>query len=179
MGTSVMKKTGIMLAMLFLAATCGCWPWNIKRKPVQPVTLKDYPELCAALERNDLAQAVEGKVLVVAVWTRSCPYCVKEMIPHLKALHGNYHALGLEIVGVNADDECDRMLLENFIFENRINYPNIFDDGGIAKELKIDGYPTICIFDEKGVLVEDDFDPTDKKGLDELIAELLITEHEW
>jgi|GEM_PF-4058253 len=173
-----MKKTGIMPAMLLLAATCGCWPWNIKHKPVQPVTLKDYPELCAALERNDLAQAVEGKVLVVAVWTRSCPYCVEQTIPHMKALYGNYHLQGLEIVGINADSGLDRGALERFISENRINYPNIFDDGGIAKELKVDGYPTICIFDEKGVLVEDDFDPTDKKGLDELIAKLLIKEHE-
>lgn len=171
-----MKKTSVVVAALLLAAMCGCRPWNVIRRPKKPVTLKDYPELCAALERNNLAESVENRVLVVALWTRPSPYCVKETIPHLKTLHGNYHSLGLRIVGINVDSDLDREALDAFIAENHIKYPNIFDDGDISGELKVDGYPTIYVFDRSGVLVRKDFEPTDKKGLDELIAELINAE---
>lgn len=168
-----MKKTWIVAAALLPALMCGCKAFNLLRRPRPEKTLQNYPELYAALEREQLAEAVEGKVLIVMVWTRSCPYCVNATIPHLKTLYGNYHALGLEIVGVNVDIERDRKALEDFISENHIKYRNIFDDGKISSELNVDGYPTLYIFDKQGVMVEANFDRTDPEGLSERIAGLL------
>jgi peroxiredoxin len=43
--------------------------------------------------------ALKGKPTLVTFWATDCPGCIKE-IPHLKALHADYAAKGLNIIAI-------------------------------------------------------------------------------
>jgi len=164
-----MKRSTFLFAVIVLAGVCGCSLLH-KKEQQAATSINDFPEFKAALESSQVAYG--GNVVVAVFWTRSNPYCVSQIIPHLKALYGNYKDVGVQIVGVNTDAGAGRKMLDDFIAENHINYPNLFDDGKSAKEFGVVNYPAIFIFDRNGVLAESKYDPENLRGLDARIAEL-------
>jgi peroxiredoxin len=163
-----MKRSIVLLTLVALAGICGCSLLHHEKE--QPTSINDFPEFKAALDGKQVAYG--GSVVVAVFWTRYNPYCVSQIIPHMKALYGNYKDLGVQIVGVNTDSEAGRKLLDDFIAANHINYPDLFDDGRIAKEFGVANYPSIFVFDRSGVLAEANYDPENLRGLDARVAEL-------
>src|SRR5512147_801694 len=91
-GTFPRRVRWACLALLAAGATSA-----VEAKPPQTVTPADITALVAK---------AHGSVVVANFWATWCPPCLREF-PDLISAYKNYHAKGLDIVGVsmNADDE--------------------------------------------------------------------------
>ena len=67
-----------------------------------------------------------GKVVLVVFWSTEYPPCIREA-PNWKALYGQYHDKGFEIVGISLDRDNNE--LEDFVKTQSIPWPNVTSDG--------------------------------------------------
>ena len=80
------------------------------------------------LTLNDLSgveqslAALKGRIVILNFWATYCIPCRKEM-PDLAAIQNEFAALGVQVIGVNVDDEEDRKKVLQFIKETKINFP--------------------------------------------------------
>jgi thiol-disulfide isomerase/thioredoxin len=104
-------------------------------------------------ESIDVAQ-LRGKTVLVAFWaTWAEP--VKRDLPELLKVAQKYRTNGFEIVGVSLDN--DRADLDQFLKENPLPWPQIFEPGGmesrLATEYGIISLPTMILVDAQGKVV--------------------------
>jgi len=106
--------------------------------------------------RNETVDSSEyrGKPLLVVFWA-SWASPVKLDLPDLKKVYEKYHARGLQIVGVDLDNE--RGELDAFLKEHQLAWPQIFEAGGIESRLAIEygiiSLPTMFLVDAAGKVV--------------------------
>jgi thiol-disulfide isomerase/thioredoxin len=99
----------------------------------------------------------KGKIVLVDFWATWCGPCRQEL-PTLKKAYAEYHAKGLEVVGVSCDKDVDQ--LKAFLSENQdMPWPQMFDPAGakagwhpLAKEYGVTSIPTMFLIDKKGVV---------------------------
>lgn len=101
----------------------------------------------------DAAQ-FKGKTLLVAFWTSEADP-VRRDLPELQKVYQRYHAKGFEIVGVNLDDEAEK--LKAFLTQNPLPWPQVFEPGGmdspVANAFGIISLPTMILVDADGKVV--------------------------
>ena len=110
----------------------------------------------------DISQ-FKGKVVIVDFWATWCGPCLAE-VPNLKKIYEKYHDRGLEIIGVNLDDNGEA--LAKFLKDNDYPWKVLHDfDAKKADEKQpgfadpnaefygITGIPTIILIDRKGKVV--------------------------
>jgi thiol-disulfide isomerase/thioredoxin len=95
-----------------------------------------------------------GKPVLVVFWaTWATP--AKEDLPRLIKVYERYHGRGLEVIGVNLDN--DRGELESFLAKSPLAWPQIFEPGGtesrLAVEYGIISVPTMLLIDDQGKVV--------------------------
>jgi thiol-disulfide isomerase/thioredoxin len=110
----------------------------------------------------DIAQ-YKGKVIIVDFWATWCGPCLAEL-PNLKKIYEKYHDRGLEIVGVDLDNDGDA--LAKFLKDNDLPWtilhnsepkktedekPGFTDPN--AEQYGITGIPTIILIDRKGKVI--------------------------
>jgi len=98
-----------------------------------------------------------GKVVLVDFWGTWCVACVQEL-PRVKALYDYYHDKGLEIVGVNVDDE--RGPATKFTIDMGMDWVNLYEDPSaseglntIASKFGVSAFPTMFLVDREGKVV--------------------------
>jgi len=97
----------------------------------------------------------KGKVILVDFWATWCAPCRAEL-PRVKKAYADFHAKGLEVLGVSCDEKADA--LTNFLAQNPdMPWPQLFDATQpgwhpLAKQFGIQGIPTMFLIDKKGVL---------------------------
>jgi thiol-disulfide isomerase/thioredoxin len=96
--------------------------------------------------------ALSNKVVLVDFWAKWCPICVAA-IPDIKKLYDQYHANGLEIVGINFDD--DPTQARQFCKEQDMPWPQYF--GGYGADNKYGReygtvLPYVWLVDKKGIV---------------------------
>jgi thiol-disulfide isomerase/thioredoxin len=97
----------------------------------------------------------KGKVILVDFWATWCPPCVSE-IPAIEKNYAEYHAKGLEVVGVSSDNSDDD--LKKFLSANPdMVWPQLFDAKSpglhaLAKQYEIIALPAMFLIDRNGIL---------------------------
>ena len=104
--------------------------FELKDTDEKTVTLADY----------------KGKVTIVDVWGTWCPPCRKE-IPHFVALYKEYKDKGLEIVGINCNEQGTRdevkKKIKGFSKDYKIEYKCVLNDEKTEEKIPgFQGYPT-------------------------------------
>jgi thiol-disulfide isomerase/thioredoxin len=128
------------------------------------------------LEGNNVKLSeISDKVIVLDFWASWCIPCKKSM-PHLADLYNKLKDVSLTIIGVNLDE--DKNKINTFKESIGIEIPfTIIND----KESKlpilynVEGMPTTIIIDKQGIIKfkETGFDNDIKEKLDKTIYELL------
>ena len=100
----------------------------------------------------------KGKVVLVEFWAVWAYPCTEEL-PRIKELYKAYHANGLEIVGVDSDDNDNTV--NSFIKEKEVPWPQLREETQtylneawhpLAKQWGVKEIPTMFLVDKKGVL---------------------------
>ena len=104
-------------------------------------------------ESIDMAQ-YRGKAVLVVFWASwATPF--KTELPELKKIAEKYRDRGLEVVGVNLDNE--RAEVDAFLKENPLTWPQIVESGGLEGRLAIEygitSVPTMFLADAQGKVV--------------------------
>ncbi|HEY1660940.1 MAG TPA: TlpA disulfide reductase family protein [Verrucomicrobiae bacterium] len=95
---------------------------------------------------------LSNKVVLVDFWASWCPPCVAS-IPGLVKLYGQYHTNGLEIVGINFDDDTNAAL--KCIAQNGVTWPQYFGGYGADNSYgRTYGQvlPFVWLADKKGIV---------------------------
>jgi len=95
---------------------------------------------------------LSNQVVLVDIWATWCPLCVGEM-PKLKKLYALYHTHGLEIVGINFDDDTN--VVQRFVQQQEIPWPQYFSgrtNNKYARLYSLNFFPYIWLADRKGIL---------------------------
>jgi thiol-disulfide isomerase/thioredoxin len=106
--------------------------------------------------RNEAVDSSQyrGKPVVIVFWATWATPAVEDL-PRLKKLYDTCHGRGLEVIGVNLDN--DRRELDAFLANNPVAWPQIFEPGGtesrLAVEYGIISLPTMLLCDDKGKVV--------------------------
>jgi len=98
-----------------------------------------------------------GKLTLIDFWASWCGPCRKEN-PNVVALYKEFHAKGLNIVGISLDEKADKW--KDAIAKDQLTWIHISNLKGwedpIAKRYFVDGIPATFLLDEQGVVIARD-----------------------
>jgi len=89
---------------------------------------------------------LKAKVILINFWATWCAPCVKEM-PSLQKLADEYSSKGLQVVGVDLDEDPE-VVLEKFREKHQIKFPTYVDtQGELAARFNVSGLPLTLVID--------------------------------
>ncbi|MDP9337770.1 MAG: TlpA family protein disulfide reductase [Acidobacteriota bacterium] len=88
-----------------------------------PASTPGELELIDAQGYQKLVEQYRGKPLVVTFWATWCEPC-RDEYPMLNQLAKEYAPKGLHVVGVNLDDDGDKILMRRFMARYKPVFPN-------------------------------------------------------
>ena len=94
-----------------------------------------------------------GEVVLLNFWAAWCPPCVRG-IPQFQALHEQYNAHGLVVLGISLDQRgVDDM--KSFVAKYGVTYPNLIADQDAATQFNgLVSLPTTFLIDRNGTIVK-------------------------
>jgi cytochrome c biogenesis protein CcmG/thiol:disulfide interchange protein DsbE len=141
-----MSRAPVLFAILL--AACASAPRTDTAAPVAgtPAPALAGPALDGAA--LDLA-ALRGRVVLVDFWASWCEPCRREL-PELEALHKQYNAAGLTVIGVNIDEE--RAVVDAFLRDQvPVSFPIVHDPKqALADRWAPPKMPTLYLVDRDG-----------------------------
>jgi peroxiredoxin len=156
-----MRKAGMVLALgalLLIACQRGAAspPTPAPATPVPMELTTGIPAPDLELERLDggtvRLRDLRGKVVLLNFWASWCVPCREEM-PLLAAIYRDYHAQGLEILGVNLTSQDDFGEVRKFVEEFDLPFPILLDPNGRAeRDYRIFGVPTTVFITREGIV---------------------------
>ena len=96
----------------------------------------------------------KGKLTIVDIWGTWCGPCMME-IPHFVELYKEYHDKGLEMVGINCNEQGTtdeiKKAIRKVIDSKKIPYRCVINDGSTEEKVPgFQGYPTTLFIDGTG-----------------------------
>jgi len=96
-------------------------------------------------------ERLKGRVVLIHYWATWCEPC-KQDIEVIKKLYAKSDNQKFVPIGINLDH--DRQAVERYLRENRLPWPQLFEEGGLdsrlANELGVLTLPTMLLIDQKG-----------------------------
>ncbi len=119
----------------------------VKGQPAPDFALKD-------LDGKTLRLAdLRGKAVLLNFWATWCPPCKAE-IPWFVELQKQYGPQGLQIVGVNEDDNPRTADIAKFAADLKVNYPVVFGTDAMASNYGgVEALPTTFYIGRDGKIV--------------------------
>ncbi|HLJ90266.1 MAG TPA: TlpA disulfide reductase family protein [Candidatus Angelobacter sp.] len=118
-----------------------------------------------------------GKAVLVNFWATWCTPCKVEM-PWLVELYRQYHAAGLEILGVSLDDAGEEARIAEFVKKHKVNYPILIGNDAVAGFYGGVRYlPQTFFIDRQGNIVRSSLGFRSKEDFDGSIKQLLSENH--
>jgi len=108
-------KARLLFAVLWVSA-------GIALAAAQVRAPKD-PELIDVQGYQKILQHYKGKPLLVTFWATWCEPC-RDEYPMLNEMAKEYAPKGLQVVGVNFDQDGDLILMRRFLARNKPVFPN-------------------------------------------------------
>jgi thiol-disulfide isomerase/thioredoxin len=147
--------------------------------PLWALALGDAMPTCV-LSSFDGGQPVQieqfkGKVVYVDFWASWCGPCAKSF-PFLNQLDTDFKAKGLQILGVNLDEE--KSAAQDFLAQFPASFAIVTDSAGqCAKNFAVQGMPSSYLIDQKGYIqhVHLGFRPSEAEEIRALIQQLIDT----
>jgi thiol-disulfide isomerase/thioredoxin len=136
----------------------------------KPLTLEGSTPAGGRLSTADF----KGKVVLIDFWASWCDPC-KEELPRLKKAYAQYHAAGLEVVGVSCDNAGEELVA--FLSKNKdMPWPQLFDAGqpgwhALAARHNVNSIPTMFLIDRKGIVRSAEARASYEKMIPELLKE--------
>lgn len=110
-------------------------------------------QLATGLGDSVSSARYQGSVVLIAFWATWCPPCVME-IPMLKSLQQELGPQGLQVIGINLDEEPEHALppaRKRYQF----NYPIAIGNAQIVSDFgNFSSLPTAFLIDRQGVIRE-------------------------
>jgi peroxiredoxin len=94
----------------------------------------------------------QGRVLVVDFFATWCQPCRKS-IPHLVKMNQKYGKQGLQILGMSADEDGEKVVTP-FAAEHHINYPLALAGETVTDAFGVRSVPVMIVIDKKGKVAE-------------------------
>lgn len=115
-----------------------------------------------------------GKVTIIDFWASWCGPCRKKS-PEFVALYNEFHAKGLNFIGVALEKKGERVQWKEAIAKDKLNWVHVsnlqFWQDPIAKKYAVEGIPATFLLDKNGVIVAKNLDSTQLKAkINELLA---------
>jgi thiol-disulfide isomerase/thioredoxin len=121
-----MRIRTVLVALLLLAAATALanpqTPKAVGARDPKIIDIQGYQKL---LDQH------RGKPLLVTFWATWCEPC-RDEYPMLNELAKQYAPQGLQVVGVNMDDDGDLILMRRFLARYKPVFPNYRKNGGSA-----------------------------------------------
>ena len=132
----------VFTGLLLIAGCTGGTAVDAKVDPIQ----------FAAVDGTKVNTAdLHGKVVLVDFWASWCGPCMAEA-PHMVEIDNTYGPKGLQILGINLDDDKQRML--KAASDKGFTWPQYFDGQGwdtvFAKRFGVDGIPFAILIGTDG-----------------------------
>ena len=119
-----LAAVAMIAAMLASSSAQAAPPSDWRGGPTPPLALKD-------LDGRDVRlDAYRGRTVIVNFWATWCAPCVEEM-PSLMRLRDKYASQGLEVIGVNFQENAAR--IKPFLQRYGIDMPVVRDHDGSAR----------------------------------------------
>jgi thiol-disulfide isomerase/thioredoxin len=115
----------------------------------------------------------KGKVVYVDFWASWCGPCAQSF-PYMNKLHSELHGKGLEIIGVNLDEELAEA--QAFLAKTPAKFTVLADAGGqCPQDFGVKAMPSSYLIDRQGVVrhVHLGFKPTEAEQLRKQVEALL------
>ena len=94
----------------------------------------------------------QGKIVILNLWASWCPPCVKEM-EAIQQIYTDYQNEGLTVLAVNMTFQDSQTDAAEFVRENGLEFPVLFDLNGITAETyNMYALPTTFFIDRDGVV---------------------------
>jgi thiol-disulfide isomerase/thioredoxin len=115
-----------MIRRTMSAAILLCFSMAAMAMAQAPTSAPAQPELkiIDAQGYQQLLEQYRGKQLLVTFWATWCEPC-RDEYPMLNQLAKEYAAKGLNVVGVNLDDDGDKILMRRFLARYKPIFPNL------------------------------------------------------
>ena len=136
--TIMTVMTALVPEALFAAPRAGqpAPDFKVVTTSGQPVSLENY----------------RGYVLVIDFFATWCQPC-RESIPHLVDMNRKYGKQGLQVLGMSADEDGER-LVKTFADEQHVTYPIALAGESALVDYGVRSVPVMFIIDKKGRVAE-------------------------
>jgi cytochrome c-type biogenesis protein len=145
------RSCGAAVTVAFAVATSACASPDAPGKVEVGAPAPAYQTVSLDGDSVSLG-AQRGKVVLFNVWATWCHPCRAE-IPELRALHAQYRARGLELVGVSVDADGSDDAIRSFMADFQMEYPIWRDpDERVSTQFLVIGVPATFLIDRDGIL---------------------------
>jgi cytochrome c biogenesis protein CcmG, thiol:disulfide interchange protein DsbE len=116
-------------------------------------------------------EGFRGRVVILNFWASWCGPCRTEA-PHLQAIQDEFAADGVQVLGVDHDD--DRAAARAHQEEFGLTFPSVYDPAGeLAFDYELFGVPTTFLIDRDGTVVYRFTGAVDADELESALSDLL------